>query len=141
MWLYSVYYISVGSSTCFGCWHPSSGARTTVITASGSGQPGLLPSALVVELDNYWTIHDARTHEYKIQISNIMKIRLVVAELFHAYGYTDGHTWQGLLLFFAVLWRRLKILRSAHTVYLCILCGCENKQRLFPYTALTDRFL
>ena len=32
---YSVYYISVGSSTCFGCWYPSSGARTTVITASG----------------------------------------------------------------------------------------------------------
>ena len=32
---YSVYYISVGSCTCFGCWHPSSGARTTVITASG----------------------------------------------------------------------------------------------------------
>ena len=33
---YSVYYISVGSSTCFGCLHPSSGAHTTVITASGS---------------------------------------------------------------------------------------------------------
>jgi len=32
---YSVYYISVGSSTCFGCCHPSSGARITVITASG----------------------------------------------------------------------------------------------------------
>ena len=32
---YSVYYISVGSSTCFGCRHPSSRARTTVITASG----------------------------------------------------------------------------------------------------------
>ena len=32
---YSVYYISVGSSTIFGCWHPSSGARTTVITVSG----------------------------------------------------------------------------------------------------------
>jgi len=27
------------------------------------------------------------------------------------------------------------ILRSAHTVYLCVLCGSENKQRLFPYTA------
>jgi len=27
---YSVYYISVGGSTCFGCWHPSSGARTAV---------------------------------------------------------------------------------------------------------------
>jgi len=32
---YSVYYVSVGSSTCFGCWHPSSGAGTAVITASG----------------------------------------------------------------------------------------------------------
>jgi len=32
---YSVYYISVGSSTCFGCRHPSSGVRITVITASG----------------------------------------------------------------------------------------------------------
>jgi len=32
---YSVYYISVGSPTYFGCWHPSSGDRTTVITASG----------------------------------------------------------------------------------------------------------
>ena len=30
------------------------------------------------------------------------------------------------------------ILRSAHTVYLCVLCGSENKQRLFPYAALTD---
>jgi len=32
---YSVYYVSVGSSTCFGCRHPTSAARTTVITASG----------------------------------------------------------------------------------------------------------
>ena len=32
---YSVYYISLYSCTCFGCWHPSSGAGTTVITASG----------------------------------------------------------------------------------------------------------
>ena len=32
---YSVYYISVGSATCFGCWNPSSGAGTAVITASG----------------------------------------------------------------------------------------------------------
>ena len=48
---YSVYYISVGSSTCFGCWHPSSGARTTVITASGIDWLHLLPSALVVKLE------------------------------------------------------------------------------------------
>jgi len=33
------------------------------------------------------------------------------------------------------------IRRSAHTLYLCVLCGSENKQRLFPYTALTDWFL
>jgi hypothetical protein len=26
------------------------------------------------------------------------------------------------------------------TVYLCVLCGYENKQRLFPYSALTDWF-
>ena len=24
-----------------------------------------------------------------------------------------------------------------HTMYLCVLCGSQNKQRLFPYTALT----
>jgi len=27
------------------------------------------------------------------------------------------------------------------TVYLCVLCRSENKQRLFPYTALTDWFV
>jgi len=33
------------------------------------------------------------------------------------------------------------ILCSAHTVYLCVLCGSQNKQRLFPYTILTDWLL
>ena len=28
-------------------------------------------------------------------------------------------------------------IRSAHTVYLCVLCGSQNKQRLFHSTALT----
>ena len=32
-------------------------------------------------------------------------------------------------------------IRSAHTVYLCVLCGSENKQPLFPYTTLADWFL
>jgi hypothetical protein len=27
------------------------------------------------------------------------------------------------------------------TVYLCVLCGSQNKQRLFPYTTLTDWFV
>jgi len=26
-------------------------------------------------------------------------------------------------------------------LYLCVLCGPQNKQRLFPYTALTDWFV
>jgi len=34
----------------------------------------------------------------------------------------------------------LTILRSAHTVYLCVLYISQNKQRLFPYTALSDWF-
>jgi hypothetical protein len=27
------------------------------------------------------------------------------------------------------------------TLYLCVLCGSQNKQQLFPYTALTDWFV
>ena len=34
-----------------------------------------------------------------------------------------------------------QILRSAHTVYLCVLCGSENRQRLFHCTTLTDRLV
>ena len=36
---------------------------------------------------------------------------------------------------------QLQIPRSAHTVYLCVLCGSENKRRLFPYTTLTGWFV
>ena len=32
------------------------------------------------------------------------------------------------------------ILHSAHTLCLCVLCGSQNKQPLFPYTTLTDWF-
>jgi hypothetical protein len=34
-----------------------------------------------------------------------------------------------------------KTLPSAHTVYVRVVCGSENKQRSFPYTTLTDLFL
>jgi hypothetical protein len=34
-----------------------------------------------------------------------------------------------------------KYLRSAHTVYLYVLYGSQNKQRLFPYIALSAWFL
>ena len=33
-----------------------------------------------------------------------------------------------------------KFLRSAHTVYLCVLYGFQNKQPLFPHTAPIDWF-
>jgi len=32
------------------------------------------------------------------------------------------------------------MLRSAHTVYLCVLCGSEIKQQIFSYTAVNDWF-
>jgi hypothetical protein len=43
--------------------------------------------------------------------------------------------------FFAILRTHLEILRSAHTAYLCVLCGSQNIQRLFPYTASSDWFV
>ena len=49
--------------------------------------------------------------------------------------------WLGLRYTATAMFNILKILRSAHKVYLCVLCGSENKQRLFPYTALTDWFV
>jgi len=45
---YSAYHTSVGSSTCSRCRHPPPGARTTANTASGTDQPDLLPSALIL---------------------------------------------------------------------------------------------
>jgi len=65
----------------------------------------------------------------------------VGAELFHADDRrTDKHE-ETNSRFFAISGMGLKIPRSAHTVYWCVLCGSENKQRLFPYTTLTDWFL
>jgi hypothetical protein len=64
-----------------------------------------------------------------------MKIRPVGAKLYHA----DGQTLYRIAS--AVLEAHLKILRSAHTVCLCVLCGSENKRQLFPCTTLTDWFV
>ena len=41
--------------------------------------------------------------------------------------------WNGVCLLRGTFY----ILRSAHTVYLCVLCGSENKQRLFRCTELS----
>ena len=45
------------------------------------------------------------------------------------------YNWDGVCLLRGTFY----ILRSAHTVYLSVLCGSGNKQRLFPYTAITNR--
>ena len=51
--------------------------------------------------------------------------------------YLGFRNWDGVCLLRGTFY----ILRSAHTVYLCVLCGSENKQRLFHCTALTGWFL
>jgi len=43
------------------------------------------------------------------------------------------YNWDGACLLRSTFY----ILRSAHTLYLCVLCGSENKYRLFHCTALT----
>jgi hypothetical protein len=69
MRLYTVYYISVNCSTCFGWYlHPSSGAHVTVITAYSSGQTisatfryrGEVPDAVIRVIcapDDGWSYH------------------------------------------------------------------------------------
>ena len=47
------------------------------------------------------------------------------------------YNWDGVCLLRGTFY----ILRSAHRVYLCVLCGSENKQRLFHSTAMTGWFL
>ena len=47
------------------------------------------------------------------------------------------YNWDGVCLLRGTFY----ILRSAHAVYLCVLCGSENKQWLFHCTTLTDWFL
>ena len=46
------------------------------------------------------------------------------------------YNWDGVCLLRGTFY----ILRSAHTVYLCVLCGSENKQLLFHCTASTGWF-
>ena len=62
-----------------------------------------------------------------------MKMSPVGADLFHADGRIDMTK---LLFTFRNLRTPLKTERSAHTVYLCILNGSENKQQLFSCTVL-----
>jgi hypothetical protein len=51
-------------------------------------------------------------------------------EFFHVDRQTDMTK---LVVAFRNFGTRLKILGSAHTMYLCLLCGSENKHRLLYY--------
>jgi len=53
----------------------------------------------------------------------------------------SGHYMYGQWSLYVPPVKNWKILRYAHTLCLCVLCGSENKQPLFPYTTLTDWFL
>ena len=53
------------------------------------------------------------------------------------YWLVGFYNWDGVCLLRGTFY----ILRSAHTVCLCVLCGSENKERLFHCTALTGSFL
>ena len=53
------------------------------------------------------------------------------------YWLVGFYNWDGVCLLLGTFY----ILRSAHTVYLCVLCGSQNKQRVFRCTALTGWFL
>jgi len=58
---YTQLILSANCSTCFGWFlHPSSGAQITVSTASGTGQPLLLPVAIVVELRMSLSLNSTR---------------------------------------------------------------------------------
>ena len=71
-----------------------------------------------------------------------MKIFPVGAELLHADRRTGGQAdMMKLTVAFGNFANAAKFLRSVHTVYLCVLCGSEDKQRLFHHSALTDWFL
>jgi hypothetical protein len=57
-------------------------------------------------------------------------------------GRTDGQTYMTeIVVAFRNSSKAPKIPSSAHALYLCVLYGSENKQRLFHCTALTDWFL
>jgi hypothetical protein len=66
-----------------------------------------------------------------------MELGLVVIKLAQLSGH---YTYRTVVTMFATS-LTFTIIRSAHTVYLCVLCGSENKQRLFHCTALTGWFL
>ena len=67
--------------------------------------------------------------------------RAICTAQWSLYVPHSGHYMYRIVVTICTTSLTFTFLRSAHTVYLCVLCGSENKQRLFPYTALTDWFV
>ena len=91
----------------------------------------------------WWNLNFLDKFSKNSQISDCMEVSSVGADFFHADGrinrQTEGR--DGTNSFCFTIFPALqKIPRSAHTVYSRVSCGSQNKQRLFPYTALTERF-
>jgi len=111
-----------------------------------SKRPGYTFSSTTVIMNKIQTSQQT----YSINITKISRIMLFVVIITHNTVWSQRMFVLKQVCAHSNHWRWLlcappgltpKILRSAHTVYLCALCGSENKQRLFPYTALTDWFL
>jgi len=60
-----------------------------------------------------------------------------IISLYNINWLVGFYNWDGVCLLRGTFY----ILRSAHTMYLGVLYGSENKQRLFHCTALTGWFL
>ena len=68
-------------------------------------------------------------------------VKLLVHSVKHNRGNERELTLQSPVDTLCTTSLTLTILRSAHTAYLCVLYVSQNKQRLFPYTVLSDWFL
>ena len=86
-------------------------------------------------------------HPFNIQQTYVLPTQCIYVFCVDLRTYSDYFTVQQWLVGFCnwdgvcLLRGTFYILRSAHTVYLCVLCASENKQRLFHFTALTGWFL
>ena len=97
---------------------------------------------VLLEPSGHYTYHHFNIHKFyfvPIQCIYVFCVDLRTnSDYFTVQHWLVGfYNWDGVCLLRGTFY----ILRSAHTAYLCVLCGSENKQRLFHCTALTGWFL
>jgi hypothetical protein len=100
-------------------------------------------SGAVFVSSTVWDFHIRYATKWRETIWRILvshaKLHLILMMRHKTLTLTQGHPLKPSGRYIHQVWYS-KILRSAHTVYLCVLCVSENKQRLFHCTALTDWF-